>query len=74
MVHKVTCALDCGIVVNRSGVEAQAQGGIIDGLGTVGVLLLCNFGGRRSMRIGGVHVGRHLEHVAAQAVAQGHTC
>ncbi len=33
-VHKVTCALDCGIVVNRSGVEAQAQGGIIDGLGT----------------------------------------
>jgi isoquinoline 1-oxidoreductase beta subunit len=32
-VHKVTCALDCGIVVNRSGVEAQAQGGIIDGLG-----------------------------------------
>jgi len=33
-VHKVTCALDCGLVVNRSGVEAQAEGGIIDGLGT----------------------------------------
>lgn len=32
-VHRVTCALDCGIVVNRSGVEAQAQGGIVDGLG-----------------------------------------
>jgi isoquinoline 1-oxidoreductase alpha subunit len=32
-VHSVTCALDCGIVVNRSGLEAQAQGGIIDGLG-----------------------------------------
>ena len=32
-IHRVTCALDCGIVVNRSGVEAQAQGGIIDGLG-----------------------------------------
>ena len=32
-IHKVTCALDCGIVVNRSGIEAQAQGGIIDGLG-----------------------------------------
>jgi isoquinoline 1-oxidoreductase beta subunit len=32
-IHNVTCALDCGIVVNRSGVEAQAQGGIIDGLG-----------------------------------------
>jgi isoquinoline 1-oxidoreductase beta subunit len=32
-IHRVTCAFDCGIVVNRSGVEAQAQGGIIDGLG-----------------------------------------
>jgi isoquinoline 1-oxidoreductase beta subunit len=32
-VHAVTCALDCGLVVNRSGLEAQAQGGIIDGLG-----------------------------------------
>ena len=32
-VHTVTCALDCGLVVNRSGLEAQAQGGIIDGLG-----------------------------------------
>ncbi len=32
-IHRVTCALDCGIVVNRSGVEAQAEGGIIDGLG-----------------------------------------
>lgn len=32
-VHRVTCALDCGIVVNRSGIEAQAQGGIIDALG-----------------------------------------
>lgn len=32
-VHRVTCALDCGLVVNRSGLEAQAQGGIIDGLG-----------------------------------------
>ena len=33
-IHRVTCALDCGLVVNRSGVEAQAEGGIIDGLGT----------------------------------------
>ena len=32
-IHRITCALDCGIVVNRLGVEAQAQGGIIDGLG-----------------------------------------
>jgi isoquinoline 1-oxidoreductase beta subunit len=33
LVHRVTCALDCGIVVNRSGVEAQAEGGIVDALG-----------------------------------------
>src|SRR5690606_20785448 len=33
VVHRVTCAIDCGTVVNRSGLEAQAQGGIIDGLG-----------------------------------------
>ncbi len=33
IVHRVTCAIDCGTVVNRSGLEAQAQGGIIDGLG-----------------------------------------
>jgi isoquinoline 1-oxidoreductase beta subunit len=31
-VHKVACALDCGIVVNPSTVEAQMQGGIIFGL------------------------------------------
>jgi D-aminopeptidase len=32
----------------------------LEGLGTVGVLLLCNFGDRRQLRIGGVPVGRLL--------------
>ena len=32
-VHKVYCAVDCGIVINRSGAEQQIEGGIIDGLG-----------------------------------------
>ncbi|MFQ5445645.1 MAG: molybdopterin cofactor-binding domain-containing protein, partial [Saprospiraceae bacterium] len=32
-VKKVWCAVDCGIVVNRSGAETQAAGGIIDGFG-----------------------------------------
>jgi isoquinoline 1-oxidoreductase beta subunit len=32
-VDRIVAAFDCGIVVNRSGAEAQAQGGILDGLG-----------------------------------------
>lgn len=31
-IHRIVAAVDCGIVVNPAGVEAQAQGGIIDGL------------------------------------------
>ena len=31
-VNKVTAAVDVGPIVNRSGAEAQIQGGIIDGL------------------------------------------
>ncbi|MFP4281281.1 MAG: molybdopterin cofactor-binding domain-containing protein [Opitutales bacterium] len=33
-VHKVFCAVDCGIVVNRSGALTQIEGGIIDGIGS----------------------------------------
>jgi isoquinoline 1-oxidoreductase beta subunit len=32
-VHRVVCAVDCGLVVNRSGAEAQVEGGIMDALG-----------------------------------------
>ena len=31
-VHKVTCAIDCGLAVNPDGVKAQMEGGIIFGL------------------------------------------
>ena len=34
-VHKVTCAIDCGIVVNPAIVEQQVQSGIVFGLGPV---------------------------------------
>lgn len=33
-IHRVVIALDCGIPVHTAGLEAQAQGGVIDGLGT----------------------------------------
>jgi isoquinoline 1-oxidoreductase subunit beta len=31
-VGRIVCAIDCGLVVNESGAEAQAQGGVLDGL------------------------------------------
>jgi isoquinoline 1-oxidoreductase beta subunit len=31
-VHKVTCAVDCGVAVNPLGIEAQIQSGIVYGL------------------------------------------
>jgi isoquinoline 1-oxidoreductase beta subunit len=34
-VHKVTCAVDCGLAVNPLGVEAQLQGSVAFGLGPV---------------------------------------
>ena len=33
VVKKVTCAVDCGIVVNPLGARNQAAGGVIDGIG-----------------------------------------
>jgi isoquinoline 1-oxidoreductase beta subunit len=31
-VHKITCAIDCGLAVNPDGVKAQIEGGVIFGL------------------------------------------
>jgi isoquinoline 1-oxidoreductase subunit beta len=31
-VHKVTCAIDCGVAVNPAGVKAQLEGGVVFGL------------------------------------------
>ena len=33
VIDKVYCVSDCGIVINRSGAENQAEGAIIDGIG-----------------------------------------
>ena len=33
MTKKVTCVVDCGIVVNRLGALNQIEGGIVDGVG-----------------------------------------
>jgi isoquinoline 1-oxidoreductase beta subunit len=33
VVKKVTCVVDCGVVVNPLGARNQAEGGIIDGIG-----------------------------------------
>jgi D-aminopeptidase len=43
---------------HKAGIGTASR--VIDGLGTVGVLLLCNFGGLRDLRIGGVPVGEQL--------------
>jgi isoquinoline 1-oxidoreductase beta subunit len=31
-VHRIVAAVDCGLLVNESGAEAQVQGGVVDGL------------------------------------------
>lgn len=31
-IHKITCAVDCGIVINKNGAENQIEGAIMDGL------------------------------------------
>lgn len=33
VVQKVTCAIDCGIVINPDGATNMAEGGIVDGIG-----------------------------------------
>jgi len=48
----------------KAGIGTASR--VLDGLGTVGVLLLCNFGGRSQLRIGGRLVGEAL---AAEALA-----
>lgn len=58
----------------KAGIGTSSR--VIDGLGTIGVLLLCNFGGRRQMRIGGVPVGEllHDDIVTAPTLDTGGSC
>ena len=50
----------CGMVTmgHKAGIGTSSR--YLPGLGTVGVLLLCNFGALRDLRIGGVMVGAAL--------------
>jgi len=59
-VRRVVAAVDCGTVINRSGVEAQTQGGVLDGVGMAlhgeitidrGRALQSNFADYRLLRI-----------------------
>ncbi len=43
---------------HKAGIGTASR--VIEGLGTVGVLLLCNFGSTRDLRVGGMHVGEVL--------------
>ena len=49
-IHRIVIALDCGIPVHLAGLEAQAQGGVIDGLGSslFGEITLRNGGAEQS--------------------------
>ncbi len=60
VVKKVTCAIDCGIVVNPLGAMNQAKGGVLDGIGHAmysdfgfkdGVPLANNFNGYQLIRM-----------------------
>ena len=44
---------------HKAGIGTASR--VVDGVGTVGVLLLCNFGGSRLLRLGGAHVGEALQ-------------
>lgn len=59
---------------HKGGIGTASR--VIDGLGTVGVLLLCNFGGARLLRIGGVPVGETLvaERETAPTLDDGGSC
>lgn len=59
---------------HKGGIGTASR--VIDGLGTIGVLLLCNFGGARLLRIGGVPVGETLvaERDTAPTLDDGGSC
>ncbi len=45
----------------KAGIGTSSR--VVDGLGTVGVLVLSNFGSLEQFRLRGLHVGEHLERV-----------
>lgn len=74
-VHKVTCAVDCGLAVNPLGVEAQVQGAVAFGLGPVLRSELTIEGGRvRQSNFHDYEVLRlhEMPEVAVHIVSPGH--
>jgi D-aminopeptidase len=59
---------------HKGGIGTSSR--VLDGLGTIGVLLLCNFGGSRLLRIGGMPVGETLvaERDVAPTLDDGGSC
>ena len=59
---------------HKGGIGTASR--VIEGLGTIGVLLLCNFGGMRLLRLGGMPVGETLaaERDAAPTLDGGGSC
>lgn len=60
---------------HKGGIGTSSR--VIDGVGTVGVLLLCNFGGLEQLRLGGRLVGHQLladRQAAAPTLDRGGSC
>ena len=59
---------------HKAGIGSSSR--VLDGIGTIGVLLLCNFGGGKLLRIGGIPVGEILaaERVVAPTLDRGGSC
>ena len=60
---------------HKGGIGTSSR--VIDGVGTVGVLLLCNFGGLEQLRLGGRLVGQQLladRQAAAPTLDRGGSC
>lgn len=59
---------------HKAGIGTASR--VVDGLGTIGVLLLCNFGGSELLRVGGMQIGAILaaERVVAPTLDDGGSC
>ena len=71
-VHKVWCAVDCGVAINPNVIQAQMEGGVGYGLGAVlfdeitlgdgGKIVQSNFHEYRSLRINEMPARRGRNH------------
>lgn len=56
----------------KAGIGTSSR--VIPDFGTVGVLLLCNFGSRADLRVDGVHIGHQLVDCTDPAIPPGGSC